>query len=372
MKPIYSLGNLLFQPFKIPLDRNIDLSTIKKILIMKLFAIGDVLNATPAIRNLRKLFPHAEISMLIGEWSAGVVRGNPHLDRVFVVDDQSFHHHHLWKLWLLVLKLRQEKFDLIFVFHRSLVLNLFALLVGGRFRVGLDCDGEGFPHTHRIKEDGVDHEISIYNKLPSFVGSSDLDMQMEVFPDLKDEDFSREFIRENDLMNMPIIGLCPGGARNPGEDMPQRRWDGYLELVRKLRTKDYHVVLFGGPGEEAISSRIMEGVGNGVYSLVGKATLLQTAAVMRVCKVVVAHDSGLMHLATAVKVPTIALFGPTDPKRKAPVGISHRVIYKRLLCSPCYHRGKFPECGTKECMKQITSDEVMKILMEMGESSSGS
>jgi len=335
----------------------------KKMLIIKFSAIGDVLMATPAFRSLRIKYPKAKIYLLIGDWSKEAVIGNPNIDELITFDDKIFRKHKIIPTIRLIQALRKERFDLVINTHRSKALNIFAFLVGGRESLGFSRNFGNLLLSKTIYEDKNMHEIDKYLML---VGVSDeKDKSIDIFPSQEDERFAEKIFNDNDISEGDIvIGMGPGGAKNPGEDMPQRRWlpEYYAELSDILIGKGAKVIFLGNKLDRRITEFIKAKMKNRPVDISGSTSLKQAAAVIKRCRAFVTHDCGLLHIAAAAKVPIVTIFGPTGPKEKVPIGAE--CLYAGVDCSPCYLNGKFPDCKDLKCMSKIVPQNVIEILEE--------
>ncbi|MDP2750636.1 MAG: glycosyltransferase family 9 protein, partial [Nanoarchaeota archaeon] len=185
--------------------------------------------------------------------------------------------------------------------------------------------------------------------------------KMELFPSKKDIAYANNFIKKNRIMGA-IIGIAPGGASNPGQTVPLKRWPKkrYSELCNMILKKTKaNIIFFGGKSDENIIRDIMNEIKigstnqNQIFNTVGKNTILQSAAMIKKCKVFISNDSGPMHIAAAVDTNTISIFGPTNPIKLAPLGKKHKYLWAKIKCAPCYKNGKFPKCSVKKCMNSI-------------------
>ena len=335
---------------------------LRRVLFVKLFAIGDCLNATPALRALRKGLPEVRIDVLVGSWSHQVFLNNSRLDRLITAEDGWFRKPNLPALGRLIYSLRREHYDAALLFHRDLRLGALLTATGIPIRVGLDLEGDGVWLTHPVLEAGVRHEIDIYNSLLTPLGIEPDGTDMEIFPDDQEKERAETLWRECRL-GEPVIGLTPGGASNPGETMPQRIWPHYGKLAELILKSGGSVAYFGGSSDLASLEHLPQG--ERAASFIGKGSLGVTAELMRRCNLVVTHDSGPMHLAAAAGIPTISLFAPTDPRRKAPLGGQHRCLAADLPCAPCYHRGRWPEECSQECLGTIHPESVMELVKQV-------
>ncbi len=347
-------------------SKPIDRTNLKKILFVKLFAIGDCLNSTPALRALRKGLPEAQIDVMVGSWSSSVFRNNPHLDKLIVVEDSWFRQSNTQPLIKLLSKLRREKYDAILLLHRAPKLGFFFRLCKAQALVGLDLEKDGYCLTHPVLEKGVTHEIEIYNSLIDSLKIPLDGTRMEIFPTKDEEDRAKELWEGAGFdKSDTVIGVVPGGAVNPGEVMPKRVWPYYGMLSVMLLKVGYKVVYFGGSGDVDALDDLPSG--DDTYSFIGKCSLAVSADLMKRCRIVVAHDSGPMHLAAASGTCVLSLFAPTDPRRKAPLGKGNRFLAAKIECAPCYHRGHWLMDCRRECLEIITPDQVMKLIHKMME-----
>jgi len=158
-----------------------------------------------------------------------------------------------------------------------------------------------------------------------------------------------------------LFAVAPGGGRNPRDTVLEKRWSvaGYARVVEMLLSAGLNVVLLGGEGDRDVARALKAKVGNIVTDLVGKTTWGQAAAVLDRCRGFLGADSGTAHLATARFVPSVVLFGPSDPDALYPPGLVVPVR-GRADCAPCYSNSRFPGCvGSRAfCMESITPDEV--------------
>jgi len=337
---------------------------LRKILFVKLFAIGDCLNATPALRILKNSLPQADIDMLVGDWSASVFQNNPNINLTIKVADNIFRKPDPVRLMRLAMQIRRKKYDAALLFHRDPRLGLFLRATGIPIRIGPDLENDGYWLTHPVEESGVEHEIQIFNTLLKPLGIQSDDTRMELFPSDEEIETAAKLWNESGLNHdSPVIGMAPGGASNPGEVMPQRVWKHYCQLAERLLESGYRVAYFGGKGDLGELENLPKG--ESVASFIGKATLTESAELMKKCRLVVCHDSGPMHLAAAAGVFTVSIFAPTDPLRKAPLGSQHRYFAVNKECAPCYHRGQWDSECSQACIETITVEQVLCAIEEM-------
>jgi heptosyltransferase-2 len=337
---------------------------IKKILIIRSGSIGDVLMTTPLIRAIRKKYPKAKISYLVGEWSKEVLKDNKNIDQIITFKDEIVFKKKFFEILKLIRQIRSKKFDICFVLDKHFLWTLFAFFCNIQFRIGFDRFGEGFANNLNIKYDGTKYELDYYLNIAKLLNVNIKNKKMEMFLTEKDKKFVYNFIKKNKLKN--IIGIAAGGAENPGQRMFIKRWpkENYISLIDKLIDK-HNILLLGGKNDyqlnESIKNEILrknEKIKNKLINLAGKTTIKQSVALIDKCKYFITHDSGPMHIATLTKTRLITLFGPTPAERFAPKNAI--VIKSKLDCCPCYDvYGGYKKCG-KECMESIEVKEVLK------------
>jgi lipopolysaccharide heptosyltransferase II len=338
-----------------------------RILLFKLGALGDLLMTTPLARQLRRQYPTAQIDYLTGRSFKRILEGNPNLDRVLPFPEEIFYKRDPLGFGGLVRRIRRERYDTIFVLDRHWAFALTAFLFGIGRRIGFDRMGrEGILLTDRVRFEEVRHEVHYYLDLLAALANPDFeDVSMEFYPHPADGEFADRFFSGNGLDGKRVVCLAPGGGVNPGQEMAAKRWpaDRYAELARLLLDGGFSVVLVGGEMDRPFGDRIRSLVE--IPSGIG-ATLGGSAALMRKAFAVVASDGGPMHLAASVNDRVISIFGPTDPRRLAPLN-GYRYLWKPGDCGPCHDiYGRVPVCNTSPtCMEAISAEEAMEAVSDI-------
>ena len=156
----------------------------------------------------------------------------------------------------------------------------------------------------------------------------------------------------------PVIGLCPGAEYGPA-----KRWlpERFAEVVRSVHERtgaEWRV--FGVQGDRPVADLIIGAAGDACTDLVGKTTLAQLMDELRACDLLLTNDTGTMHLAAHLGVPTVSVFGSTEPSLTGPLGSNHRILRHHVECSPCFLR----ECPIDfRCMKEVTASEVTEAVL---------
>lgn len=317
----------------------------KNILIIKPGAIGDLLALTPVIRALASAYPGACISLLVGtHGTATLFRHHPLLSETIVYDRRGEHRSlpQFLRMWR---RIRRGKFSLVVNFQRS---NLKAWLLAS---AAFPCRVLVY---HKSREHGV-HVVDDYLETLAPLGISGQDRGLELFVDKADEEFARDLFSRNGLDGKTVIALNTGASR------PVNRWPSsrFAELAEALaESLPVKIIVIGGSEDRAVADAIFAKASSKPLILCGQTSLLQTAAILKRCDLLISCDTGPLHLATAVGTRVLGLFGASDPKRSGPVGPDHRVIMaKGVACAPCRVR----DCKNRlpvECMEKISVQEV--------------
>jgi lipopolysaccharide heptosyltransferase II len=341
-------------------------SEIRRALVVKVWAIGEVIMATPAFRALRELLPEAHITVLTGKTAYPVVELSPRFDEVLAADEAIFLKPRPGALLSLLKNLRRERFDLVVSLHYAWQFGLFATFIGARHRVGFNRAREGFAYTVRIAPEQHRHQVEGYFDLARAVGGESEPGPLEIFTEEADERCTDEVITRLRENGKPVGLVSPGGGVNPKTRMPEKRWktERYAKLI-ELLSPDFTVALVGGPGDEAIGEAVTSKLKTGVTNLINRTTLRELYALLKRADLFVGNDSAPLHLAAAAGTPAVALFGPTDPTLNGPWSDRARVITHQVDCAPCYRDGYFPECDRRKCLDGISAEKVYAASLEL-------
>lgn len=354
-------------------QRTISPEKIRKILIVQVAGIGDLVLATPTLRALRNRFPQSHISLLTMPKAVGVVTGSPYVDEVFTLDLNKYPHFLSFlrrrgfkEILGLIKRLREKHFDMAIslfslVRRRGIIrMALLFYLIGVKYRVGRDTDGRGFFYNIKVPEKGggTKHEVERNLDVARTLGADIKDKCLEVYVSNEDRKYVSQFLSQNRVLdNDLIIGL------NPGASIPSHLWgkENFAklgdELIKRYQTK---IVITGGPDEMKLADEIASMMEARPIIAAGKTTLKQFANLMERCNLFITNSTGAMHMAVAMNTPLIALLGP-DPVKYFPYGDRCVVIKKDVSCSPCYKL----KCKKHLCMKLITVEDVLQAAEEL-------
>ncbi len=330
------------------------------ILIVKLNAIGDVLFATPLVEACRQVYPRARIDWLVATHAEPILRGHPSIRECIVYDGPygGSGWASLYAYRQIMLRLRHAGYEVIFCLHRNFAAQLLVLQTQAPTRVGFRGGLSRFTLTHEVDFDPSDHETERYLDLLRALGRPVSNPGMKIGL-TDDAEVTAELLWQDERIGSPAIALAPGGGRNPGTEMLIKRWplERYQELARRLVGETGGTIVVVGSRDEAeLCAAVAEAVPDRHVNLCGRTDLPQLAAVLARCRVMVANDSGPLHIAAALGVPTVALFGPTDPRLVAPLGARHRHLWIPPDCGPCYRPDNARSRSVWTCIR--TGDEL--------------
>jgi len=336
----------------------------KRILIVKLSALGDVVHTWPAARSLRRTFPDAFIAWVVEAPFRDLVAMNPDIDEVIPLATRRWRKNpglkSLGEARQAVARLRQLDFDTAIDFNGLIKSGVVTWLSGARERIGFhpaDCrerPSAWFTNRHLPRQEPGRHVADLNLALASQAGAREAP-GAPAEPHIPDASVKRI---DAFLAAHPELRGRPLAALNPGAGFPSKLWDAekFARLGDRLAGElGFKVLLLHGPGElelaKSIAGRMQEaGLVCPPTSIPDMAALCPHLALLVSC------DSGPLHLAAALGVPTVSIFGPTDPRRNGAQGPAHHAVYKELSCSFCWKR----TCplGTGECMKLVDADLV--------------
>lgn len=377
-KILLKIAWLLFTPVR---RRPIITANIQRILVIRLCCIGDVLFTTPLLRALKANYPRARISYLISPWCRELLAASKYVDEVIEFD--AYRKEGWWRKLRRIRKaladVRAGRFDLALVLHRTSLSSLLPMLGRVRWRVGFNWESQGFSLTHPVPFRAEAHEVDRCLDCLEPLAAAPEGNYLELEPPPEAQEFAETFLAERGIRPSasPLIAIFPGGGMNPGTVMNTKRWTvaGYRELCRELAQRFNARLLFVGSREDAqVADAVLAGepLEPAPIRAEGQTTLLQLAALLQHCDLFIGNDSGPLHIAAAVRTPTISIFGPTDPALLAPRGNQHRFVRQWVSCAPCYtplnvHTAAANTCrlGSPVCMLEITAADVYAAACEL-------
>jgi heptosyltransferase-2 len=325
---------------------------------------GETLFATPFLRALRHKYPKAFIATLGWPQCREVLLHNPRINEFIAYDEHGAHRSLLAK-WRLVQRLGELCFDAAFILRRSLSRSLLLALAGIPMRIGARNAKSGWLLTHRVEPvRGVQHKAAAYFPLLEDMGSALAVGGCEYIV----SDDERQAARE--LLN--VRGLLMNGRAlivlHPAANWPHKRWPaGRFAALgdRLIESQHAQVVLTGGPDDVALAESVKHEMRNAPTILAGSTTLRGLGACLEYAHLIVSNDTGVLHIAAALRRPVVALYGPTSPMLTGPLGDSQRtvVVHHPDCCPqiPCYS----PRQPQHPGMNAISVDEVYEAAVRL-------
>ncbi len=324
--------------------------------------------STPCIARLKNHFPEATIDMLVAPRAATIVRGHPLLREVKLFDKRG-QQSGIRGLWRMAQELRREQYDLALSLHKSYRSAALLWLARIPRRIGFKEAAAGFLYTDRVSRSDLKHEVMRNAAIMRAFGEepSPDQLALGVYPPE-----AAQIAAKNHLAGLrrPVVGLAPGSV------WLTKRWteQGFAELTKRLLSSGASVVLLGGPEDQALgdfiaanrlvgqlSGEASEADSSQFRNLIGKTSLAESAALISACDVLVTNDSAPLHLASAAKIPTVALFCATIPEFGFGPWLSPHVILgvENLACRPCgSHGGNSCPTGTHACRVGLLPQQV--------------
>lgn len=336
------------------------IGAVNGILIRGVNWVGDTILTYPTVQRLKALFPHSHLAILVPKDLVDLWKTSPYVDEIIPFQEKEG----LGSIWEdvnLSLSLKKKRFDLAVILPRSFRSAFQIYLARIPIRIGYKDEGRSLLLTHgipRTEEILHVHRIHYYQKLVDSLGQGEESPSPRIFLREEDRRWAEDILKNLGLLDgRLLIGMNPGAAYGLA-----KCWypDRFGELGKRISKRwKATILLFGKEEEQPIAKEILQRIEDEGMDLTGRTRLLQLAALLERCQLLVTNDTGTMHIAGAVGTPAVALFGSTDPSTTGPWGDRHVVVKKDVPCSPCLKR----ICPTDHrCMKLITVEEVEEVI----------
>ncbi len=350
--------------------------TIKRILVRGPNWLGDAVMCEPALRGLRKLFPDAQIALLVKPAVADLFAGHPALTRVLTYDTEG-RHAGLSGKWVLAGQLRRQGFDLAVLFQNAFEAALLTFLAGVSRRYGYATDGRSLLLSDPVAAPDrrtLVHQVRYYWDLlkPLGLTGDPPTPELLVFPE-EEQAMAGRFAQGGLSATDVIVGINPGSTYGGAKRwLPERFAEATERLsrtIRESREQQVSVVIFGAKGEERLGHEIAARLTSRSLVLSGATTIRELMAAVKRCAMLLTNDTGPMHIASAFQVPVVAIFGPTDWRTTSPLGSPHAIVRQPVDCAPCLLR----ECPIDHrCMTRVSVDQVYEAATKQLSGLSGS
>ena len=310
-----------------------DKSQIKRILVITLSNVGDIILTTPVIATLKREFPRARVDVVVGPQGKDIFDKDPAVIKLMLYDKHS----PLIQKRRLQLRLKKLKYDVVVDLKNS----IFPLLIAPKYRTS------AVPHFPTAVVHSMDKHLYRLKSL----GIEELEKRPYVYIPAEDEEHVSRLLKIEGVLE-PIVVV------NAGAKSHLKRWtpEGFAEVCDRLADECKASIVMVGLKEDAGTVAAVTGkMKTGAFNFVGKTNIRQLASLLKRSALLITNDSAPLHLGCAVGAKVLAIFGPTDPKKYGPTGEFDAVVNKKLHCSPC----EKAECRFNyECMKLISADEV--------------
>jgi heptosyltransferase-2 len=339
------VGYILFLPSFIHSRKDKQLKEkVKKILIIRIDRIGDVILSTPAIRAVRQSYPGAEVHLLITKYTKDLVINNPDLDSLLIYKNDKLN----------------KDYDLAIALHPGFRQNYLSFLSGAKVRVGYTGGGGGFFLTHRLKDDRakrIRHEVESALEVVRLIGCKANDKHLEVSITEEGEKYAEDYFKKNHLSSQHNIIVIHPGAR---QEYIRWRKEGFARVAdRIIKEKGGKVILIGSEAEADLIEDTARLMTEKPVCVVGWR-LMHLVSLIKRSHLFIGNSTGPMHIASALNVPVVAIFGVIHPLDSChewgPWGGNHTVVSKDLNCPECHPT----DCDTFDCMQLISAEEVFE------------
>lgn len=318
--------------------------------------LGDLVMATPVLADLRKRFPHADITAMCQSNVAALLKCDPHISQIYSYKKPSGWVHRS-QHGEIITAIRHGEYDLGVLTTNSFSSAWWFWRGHVKERLGYATHWRSLLLSKALPfpvQKETQHLVITYKMLLEPLGIPLSDTAPQLYISAQEKEAAQELLI-NQGINLGediVVGINPGAAYGSAKCwLPER----FVEVTKRLlEDKKVFVVYFGDPAGAPLVNDICKQMPQRVINLAGKTTIREAVALIQQCTVFLTNDSGPMHIAAALKIPLLALFGSTSDVRTGPYG-GGRVIHKHVACSPCYKR----VCPIDfRCMKRIGVDEV--------------
>ncbi|MDP2922277.1 MAG: glycosyltransferase [Candidatus Omnitrophota bacterium] len=332
-------------------------TTFFRILVIKISSFGDIILAIPSLKELRERFPEGKIAILTLKKYAPILYGCPYLDEIITLEED---YKKFKNIRAVAKNLRRKAFDYIVDLQNNRASHLISFFAFPRYSFGYSLR-LGFLLNKKIKYNRNDDPLTSQERILEFLGIRIKEKKLIFWK--KDNTQVRTLLPDADLIGINLSA----SSRWKSKNWPINHIINLIELIYK-NYPTYKVVLIADETAQSSALKIENYLYPKPINLCAKTSLNDLPAVIAKLKVFITPDTANLHLACAMDIPTIALFGPTDPKRHTVKSKNLIIFHSELLCSYCYQ----PECKLKEknlCMEKITPQEVFQTIKDILQSS---
>lgn len=326
----------------------------KRILVIRLDRIGDVVLSTPVAKALRAAYPDSRITFLVRPYAADIVKGNPYIDEVITYDKE--------RTLSFAMSLRKKKFDMALILHPTSRTHWIVFLAGIPVRLGYDNKKMGMLLTKRVphgKQYGLKHEIDYNLDLLRHIGVEPSERELR-FPlnSASEKKIESLFAGNHIGPEDTVVVINPSASCRSKMWRPANFSKVSDSLVERFGAK---IIIIGGAKDTASADMLANSMRKASINLAGRTTVADIASILKRARLFISNDSGPVHIACAVGTPVISIFGRSDrglsPKRWGPIGKKDIVLHKDPGCEVCLAHNCIINF---KCLELITPDEVLQ------------
>ena len=330
----------------------LDKSKINKILIIKFGSLGDLLLMTPVLPNLRFYFPDAEIDIFTLKSSRDILIDNPYITRVLTYIPGTN------TSWFLIKNIRKKKFDLVIDLYCNPRTAFITYLSGARYKFGFRFFGRNYAYNIKARGRGgevhnVDFNLDALRELEIPVTSKNLNLGINIVH----KEFAENFIKENKIKEKNIIGICLTGEW----ETKKYKIPDYIKVIKMINgVYDVNFILFWMNEQQRKDCEMIQREYPGNSFIIPESPVKYLASIISNCDLIISGDSGPLHIAVAMKVPVLGIYGPTKPMLQGPYGDNNlTIVNEGLECLYC----DLTKCKIGNiCMTELSKDKIIMTL----------
>lgn len=344
---------------------------MKKILFVKIGALGDLSYALPAAKLLKESLP-CHLTWLVGKNYYSFLAGHPYIDQLILVNEKNFYSKNIFIRFIELLKLIfkiKKKFDYVIIAHRDKNYYRFFKLFSRSITFQLTRKTNLPPHFIYVPPLSLHESLAIKQLTVQAIKQIQSTRSRLLSNDTSFHSYGWEWDYSHipkSAFNFakPYLVLHTGGGKNIKTEFQLKCWPYWQELITKLLAENkYKIILIGNDSEQQLENNI---ISDKLINLTGKLNLQELIDVIRHCELLFGVDSGPLHIADSLNKKVIGLFGPTSPISWGLLSPHAKILRHAVPCSPCYQDdGIFPECRFQHrCMKSISVEEVLQAITQ--------
>lgn len=328
---------------------------IRRMLVIKFGGIGDVLMSTPVLPNLRAYFPDAKIDYLTLLRNRDVLMDNHYIDRVLTYDSK------IDKSYDLIRHIRNKGYNLVLDLYGNPRTAFLTYITGAKYRVGYKFRGRNYAYNIKGKGRGGEVHNTDFN-LDALI-TADIPIiskKLNLSVNIVHDEFAEKFLAENELQNEFLIGIAITG----GWESKRYKIKDYIELIKLISAKyNARFLVLWGTKQELKEAEEIKSKTDGNVFVIPDSPIRYLAAIIKRCKVLIGNDSGPLHLAGAVEVPVLGIYGPTNPDLQGPYGEHNITVQNTKL--DCLHCNLLVCNIGNICMTELPKSSILEKLDEL-------